>query len=101
MQWTAAELSRGSSVDLAEAGRELSRYDARPWISQLRGLPAASVVTTRDRSVLPRKQWRLAKGLGAATFEVHGDHLAVAAVPDAFRPALLAAVATVRPVAAM
>src|SRR4051794_5806973 len=30
--WVAGELSRGSSIDLAEAGRELSRYDARPWI---------------------------------------------------------------------
>lgn len=94
--WVAAELSRGSSVDLAEAGRELSRYDARPWIGELRGLPSAVVVTTRDRSVLPRKQRALAKALGAQTFEVRGDHFAVSARPDEFRAALLQALAAVR-----
>jgi 3-oxoadipate enol-lactonase len=94
--WVAAELSRGSSVDLAEAGRELSRYDARPWIAALRALPAAVVVTTRDRGVLPRKQRKLAKALGARTFEVKGDHFAVAVRPDAFRRALLEALAAVR-----
>jgi pimeloyl-ACP methyl ester carboxylesterase len=93
--WVAVELSRGSSVDLAEAGRELSRYDARPWIAGLRGLPSAVVVTTRDRAVLPRKQRRLAKALGAPTFDVRGDHFAVAVKPEAFRAALLAAIAAV------
>src|SRR5206468_3796719 len=32
--WTTAELTRGSSVDLAEAGRELSRFDSRPWVAE-------------------------------------------------------------------
>jgi 3-oxoadipate enol-lactonase len=94
--WVAAELSRGSSVDLAEAGRELSRHDARPWIATLRHLPSAVVVTTRDRSVLPRKQRKLAKVLGAATFEVRGDHFAVAQQPRAFSEALLGALDAVR-----
>jgi pimeloyl-ACP methyl ester carboxylesterase len=95
-EWLAAELSRGSSVDLAEAGRELSRYDARPWASELQGHPAAVVVTTRDRSVLPRKQRRLAQALGATEFEVPGDHFAVSANPKAFAAALLAALEAVR-----
>src|SRR3954451_637285 len=91
-EWVAAELSRGSSVDLAEAGRELSRYDARPWIAALRHLPSAVVVTTRDRNVLPRKQRRLAKTLGAPTFEVRGYHFSVATQPETFAGALLRAV---------
>jgi pimeloyl-ACP methyl ester carboxylesterase len=94
-EWVAAELSRGSSVDLAEAGRELSRFDARPWLARLRGVPAAVVVTTRDRSVLPRKQRRLAEALGADVFEVPGDHVAVTSHPDEFRGALLAALRAV------
>jgi len=94
-EWVAAELSRGSTVDLAEAGRELSRYDARPWIAELRDLPSAVVVTTRDRSVPPRKQRRLAKALGAPTFEVRADHVAVVSEREAFRAALLAALGTV------
>jgi pimeloyl-ACP methyl ester carboxylesterase len=93
--WVAAELSRGSSVDLAEAGRELSRYDARPWIGELRRLRSAVVLTTRDRSVLPRKQRKLAAALGAPTFEVRGDHFAVASQPEAFAGALLGALRAV------
>ena len=89
--WTAAELSRGSARDIAEAGRELSRYDARPWIAGLRGLPAAVVVTTRDLSVLPRKQQALARDLGAPTFPVRDDHFAVTSSPETFAAALVAA----------
>jgi pimeloyl-ACP methyl ester carboxylesterase len=94
-EWTAAELSRGSARDIAEAGRELSRYDARPWIGELRDLPSAVVVTARDHSVAPRKQRALAKALDAETFEVKADHMAVATDPEHFRRALLKAVAAV------
>ena len=45
--WTAAELSRGNSVDIAEAGRELGRYDSRAWIAGL-DAPGAVIVTTQD-----------------------------------------------------
>jgi 3-oxoadipate enol-lactonase len=93
--WIAAELSRGSSIDLAEAGRELSRYDARPWLDQLRGLPAAVVLTTKDRQVFPRKQRRLAEALGAPTFEVPAGHFAVTTHQGPFRRALLEALAAV------
>jgi pimeloyl-ACP methyl ester carboxylesterase len=93
--WTAAELSRGSAPDIAEAGRELSRHDARPWIRSLRDLPSAVVVTTRDLSVLPRKQKRLARDLGAPTFGVRDDHFAVTTSPGRFADALLAALAAV------
>ena len=45
--WTAAELSRGNSVDIAEAGRELGRYDSTSWIAGL-DAPGAVIVTTQD-----------------------------------------------------
>jgi pimeloyl-ACP methyl ester carboxylesterase len=93
--WIAAELTRGSSVDIAEAGRELGRFDAGPWIEGLRHVPSAVVVTSRDRSVPPAKQWRLAHKLGASTFEVDGDHLVVATRPERFRPALMRALSAV------
>jgi 3-oxoadipate enol-lactonase len=94
--WLAAELSRGSSIDLAEAGRELSRYDARPWIAELRGLPSAVIVTTRDVAVLPRKQRALARALGARVLAVRGDHFAVALKREAYAAALLDALRAVR-----
>ena len=34
--WFTAELSRGSGSDMAEAGRELGRFDSRGWIGGLR-----------------------------------------------------------------
>jgi pimeloyl-ACP methyl ester carboxylesterase len=96
--WVAAELSRGNAVDLAEAGRELGRYDARQWLPAI-DRPAAVVVTTRDMQVPPRKQRELAELLRAPTFDVAADHLAVGTHPVEFCRALLAALDAVAPVA--
>jgi 3-oxoadipate enol-lactonase len=86
--WAASELVRGSARDVAEAGRELGRFDARPWLGELRA-PAAVVVTTRDRMVPPRLQRDLARRLGAAVVDSHSDHLDTDR--DEFTRALLAA----------
>ena len=74
--WVAAELSRGSSVDIAEAGRELGRYDSTAWIAGI-DAPAAVIVTTQDTAVPPSKQRALAAAMRAPVYEVHGDHGAV------------------------
>jgi 3-oxoadipate enol-lactonase len=93
--WVVAELGRGTPAALAEAGRELGRFDSRGWVDELR-MPAAVVVTTLDRSVPPSKQRALAAQLGAATFEVAGDHLVVAEEGSPFNAGLLAALDHVR-----
>jgi pimeloyl-ACP methyl ester carboxylesterase len=93
--WHAAELSRGSSVAIAEAGRELGRFDAKPWNGALT-VPSAVVVTRDDTSVPPKKQHALARSLGAPTFEAPGTHGAVTMLPGSFNPVLLAAIASVR-----
>ena len=62
--WTAAELTRGSAKDIAEAGRELGRYDGRPWLSTLK-VPAAVVVTSATPPVPVYKQRELAELLDA------------------------------------
>jgi pimeloyl-ACP methyl ester carboxylesterase len=93
--WFTAELTRGSGVDIAEAGRELGRYDARPWLPSLER-PAAVIVTTEDRAVPPRKQRELAKLLGAPQLEVRGDHAAVALKAAEFNATLLRALDIVR-----
>ena len=92
--WTAAELTRGSAKDIAEAGRELGRYDARPWLSTLKG-PAAVVVTSADTAVPVYKQRELAELLGAAVFEAPGDHGSVVAEHERFNTRLLEALAHV------
>jgi 3-oxoadipate enol-lactonase len=71
--WLAAEFRRGLTPELADAGRAVSRYDARPWAGQL-GLPAAMLITTRDRVVRPSKQQELAEALHAHVIEIDADH---------------------------
>jgi pimeloyl-ACP methyl ester carboxylesterase len=93
--WTAAELSRGNSVDLAEAGRELGRFNSRAWIAGL-DAPAAVIVTTEDTAVPPAKQRALAAAMSAPDFEVHGDHSSVFTRADEFNAQLLKALDAVR-----
>ena len=89
VSWMISELLRTSARDLAEAGRELGRFDSRPWIASLRP-PSAVVVTTRDTVVLPRKQHSLATQLGARVVEAPIEHLEV--IGRKFNAPLLAAI---------
>jgi 3-oxoadipate enol-lactonase len=93
--WVAAELSRGSSVDIAEAGRELGRYDSTSWIAGL-DPPGAIIVTTEDTAVPPPKQRALAAAMQAPAFEVRGNHSAVIMREREFNSQLLAALDSVR-----
>lgn len=92
--WWLAEMMRHGTRDIAEAGRELGRFDSRPW---LRGVdvPAASVITTGDRSVPPRNQRELAAAIGSTVFEAPIDHLDITTRADEYNPALLQAIAAV------
>jgi pimeloyl-ACP methyl ester carboxylesterase len=94
-EWVAAEVTRGSSVDIAEAGRELGRFDATSWIGELRDIPSAVIVTARDRSVLPGKQRALAAALGARQTEIQADHLAALTRQREYRRLLLDAIAAI------
>jgi 3-oxoadipate enol-lactonase len=93
--WLLSELLRHSARDVAEAGRELSRFDSRPWLRSLE-IPTAMVLTTRDTVVLPRRQSELADLVGARVFEAPIEHLEVASRPDLYNPPLLEALAAVR-----
>ncbi len=93
--WILSELMRHESRDVAEAGRELGRFDSRPWLQGLAPLPAAMVLTSRDTAVAPAKQRELAAAVGATVFEVGLDHLELVDRAGEYNPALLAAVAEV------
>ena len=84
--WLAAELNRNDPRVMVEAGKALSRYDARSWASSL-GVPAGCLISTRDRLVKPRKQWALAAAVEATTVEVPMDHLGSIEQPDEFAAA--------------
>ncbi|MEZ5271653.1 MAG: alpha/beta hydrolase [Ilumatobacteraceae bacterium] len=89
--WFAAELRRNDALNIVQAGQSLSRYDARTFANLL-ALPAASLITTRDRLVRPRKQRALAQALGAHVVEVADDHLASLTSPDEYSAATVALV---------
>ena len=92
--WVASELSRGSARDLAEAGRELGRFDSGPWAADL-PQPRSVLVMTRDRLVPPVKQRALAQLLGVEPLLLDADHDACSTRPAAFLSALLSALRTV------
>jgi pimeloyl-ACP methyl ester carboxylesterase len=87
--WMLGEMRRADVSAIVQAGRALSRFDARPWASTL-SVPAAVLVTTRDRLVKPRKQRALAKALRADVQELAADHLATLEQPDEFTAATIA-----------
>jgi pimeloyl-ACP methyl ester carboxylesterase len=92
LPWMVGEVERGDVEDVAEAGRELGRFDSRGW---MRGcdVPGALIVTTRDRLVPPNAQLELAAMLPhALVVEVEGDHDTPAAHRRVFAAALRQAV---------
>jgi pimeloyl-ACP methyl ester carboxylesterase len=93
--WLQSELMRNSARDIAEAGRELGRFDSRPWLPAITA-PAAVVITTSDDAVSPRKQRELAAALGAQVFEVAVNHVELVAKASTYNPVLLQAIAALR-----
>ena len=91
--WVAGELSRGSARDIAEAGRELGRFDSRRWAGELEP-PGEVLLTSRDRLVPPVKQHALAAALGVVPHELEADHDACSLDPG-FVPLLLRCLAEV------
>ena len=92
LPWIISELDRGSAEDIAEAGRELGRYDARGWLGTV-DVPTTVVVTTQDSLVPCDAQRDLAARIpGATVLDVPGDHDAVVARADEFVTALLTGV---------
>jgi pimeloyl-ACP methyl ester carboxylesterase len=92
--WALGEMMRHSARDVAEAGRELGRFDSRAWLSSV-NVPAAVVVTSRDSAVSPRKQRELADALRAKVFDAPIDHLEVTTRGDLYNGPLLDAIRSV------
>lgn len=95
--WLAGEFSRTLPRTMREAGKELSRFDARPWAESL-GVPAAMVVTESDSLVPVRRQRALAAALGAPVLPLPGaDHDVPITDIDAFADAIHRGVELVAP----
>jgi pimeloyl-ACP methyl ester carboxylesterase len=94
--WVVGELRRGAPEDVAEAGRDIGRFDSRAWIGDVR-VPAAVLVCTMDLLVPPTMQRALAERLSAPTVEIESDHLAPATTPRRFHRGLSEALTLVAP----
>lgn len=93
--WLVSEIRRNDSWTMNQAGRALSKFDARPWAATL-GLPTISIVTTRDSLVAPSKQQALAQATQATVIEIDGDHLVNWQKPELFTAAVVDAIRQVR-----
>lgn len=95
LPWMMGEIERGDAEDLADAGRELGRYDAREWVGGI-DVPTAVLVTTADTLVPPDRQRDLAARIpDVHVIELPCDHDAAVAAAEVFVPALVEAVRAV------
>lgn len=94
LPWILGEVQRGSTHAIVEAGKELRHHDATDWAGGL-GVPAGSLITTRDRLVRPRKQRALAAALGATVRELAVDHFVPMSDPGDYAEATVELVAEV------
>jgi 3-oxoadipate enol-lactonase len=88
--WVQSELMRHSAYDIAEAGRELGRFDSRPWLPAVT-VPMAVVITSSDELVPSYKQRELAAAAAGPVFEVPLRHMELVTHGAQYNPALLQA----------
>jgi pimeloyl-ACP methyl ester carboxylesterase len=94
-RWAWRQFRATTGREVAAVGTVVAQFDSRPWINQV-AAPTAVVVTAKDRLVPPSRQRALAKVVpGATVYDVEAGHAACVLNADRFRPALLAAAASV------
>lgn len=94
-RWAWSEFRSTSVWSLPEVLGELGRFDGRDDISSV-SVPAAVVVTTRDRAIPPARQREMAAMIpGAKVFEAPGGHASVVLDSERWRPVFLDALAHV------
>ena len=92
--WMMSEWRRNDPWHMAQAGRAISKFDARPWAATL-GVPTTVVLTTNDQLVPPRKQRQLAEATKATVVPLDGDHFVNVGKPADFSEATIRAVRSV------
>jgi diacylglycerol O-acyltransferase len=91
--WRQFRATTGRAV--TSAGAVISRFDSRGWIGDV-DVPTAVVITKRDRLIPAERQRALARLIpGATVYEADAGHASCVLNAAGFRPALLAACASV------
>lgn len=92
LPWISSEMARGSPEDLAEAGRELGRYDARARLAEM-DAPTAVLIASKDQIVPPAQQEALAELVPhARVYRLPIDHDGPVARRHLFARTLVAAI---------
>jgi 3-oxoadipate enol-lactonase len=90
-RWARAQLRRTTLASVASAIGAVCEFSSDGWIGQV-DVPAAVVVTTRDRIVPASRQLQLARAIpGAALHRVNADHAVCITAPQVFARTLLEA----------
>jgi 3-oxoadipate enol-lactonase len=90
-RWAREQLRLTTLATAVSAILAVSEFTSHDWIGQV-DIPAAVVVTARDRIVPARRQRRLAQAIpGASAHELEADHGACINAPRLFAGALLEA----------
>jgi len=90
-RWVRAQLRRTTLASAVSAIGAVCEFSSDRWIGQV-DVPAAVVVTTRDRIVPASRQLQLARAIpGAALHRLDADHAVCITAPQVFVRTLLAA----------
>jgi hypothetical protein len=95
VDWGRAEFRSTSAWSMPEVLGELGRFNSASWIGSV-DVPAAVVVTGRDRAIPSRRQRRLAAAIpGAGVYDAPGGHASIVLDHERWLPVFLDAVADV------
>ena len=90
-RWARAQLRRTTLASAVAATRAVCEFSSDGWIGQV-DVPAAVVVTTRDRIVPASRQLQLARAIpGAVLHRIDADHAVCITAPQVFASTLLQA----------
>jgi pimeloyl-ACP methyl ester carboxylesterase len=96
-RWARAQLRRTTLASAVSAIQAVCQFSSDGWISQV-DVPAAVVVTTRDRIVSVSRQLALARAIpGASVHKIDADHAVCITAPQVFARTLLKACWSVEP----
>jgi 3-oxoadipate enol-lactonase len=94
-RWVLGEQQRSDPAALVQAAAALNAYDATGWIGTV-DVPTSVIITSRDTTVPPARQWQLARTIpGAEHIAIPWGHRAAVEAKDQFVPALRAALRSV------
>ena len=89
--WALAQMRRTTLLGALGAAQAACNFTSHDWVETI-DVPTASIITTRDRVVHPRRQYKLAHALrDNAVIEIDADHGVFLSSPGRYAEAVLAA----------